>query len=82
MKRRSGDANANARIGLEGLPGKFVAELGHAHQINQSPYEQWRDQLLAHAAKAFAVHQDAPQDARLAREKTRFKTLVGELPRE
>jgi hypothetical protein len=38
--------------------------------------------LLAKASKAFEVHQDAQQDARLAREKTRFKTLVGELTRE
>ena len=68
MKRRPWDAKANASIVLEGLQGQLVAELCHEHQINQSQYDQWRDPLLAHASKAFEVHQDAQKDARLARE--------------
>jgi transposase-like protein len=79
MKRRQWDAKAKARIVLEGLQGKPVAELCHEHQINQSQYDQWRDQFLASASTAFEVHQDAQKDARLVREKARLKTLGGEL---
>lgn len=82
MKRRTWDAKAKARIVLEGLQGRPVAELCNEHQINQSQYYQWRDQFLAHASKAFEVHQDAQRDARLARENTRLKALVGELTLE
>jgi hypothetical protein len=71
MTRRTWDAKANARIVLEGLQGRLVADLCHAHQINQSPYDQWRDQCLAKASKAFEGHQDAQRDARLARENAR-----------
>jgi hypothetical protein len=59
-----------------------VAELRNEHQINQSPYDQWRDQFLANASTAFEVHQDAQKDARLARENAQVKTLVGELSLE
>jgi hypothetical protein len=82
MKRRPWDAKATARIVLEGLQGKPVAELCTAYQIGQSPYDQWRDPFLAKASKAFEVHQDARRDARLARENARFKALVGELTLE
>jgi hypothetical protein len=43
-------------IVLEGLQGKPVAEICTAHQIRQSPYDQWRDPVLAPAATAFEVH--------------------------
>jgi transposase-like protein len=82
MKRRRWDAKAKARIVLEGLQGKSVSALYTEHQINQSQYDQWRDPCLANALKAFEVHQDAQKKARLARETTRFKTLVGELTLE
>jgi transposase-like protein len=82
MKRRQWDTKAKARIVLEGLQGKPVAELCNEHQINQSQYDQWRDQFLANASKAFEVHQDAQKDARLARENARLKTRVGELTLE
>jgi transposase-like protein len=82
MKRRRWDAKAKARIVLEGLQGKPVAELCNEHQINQSQYYQWRDQFLANASKAVEVHQDAQKDARLARENTRLKSLIGELTLE
>ena len=68
MKRRRWDAKAKSRIVLEGLQGKSVSALYTEHQINQSQYDQWRDQFLANASKAFEVHQDAQKDARLARE--------------
>jgi transposase-like protein len=82
MKRRRWDARAKASVVLAGLQGKPVAELCHEPQLNQSLYYQWRDHFLANALKAFEVHQDAQKDARLARENTRLKTLVGELTLE
>jgi transposase-like protein len=79
MHRRKWDAKTNAMIVIEGLKGKPVAELCHEHQISQAPYYQWRDQFLAHAPKAFEVHEHHQQEARLERENARLKTLVGEL---
>jgi transposase-like protein len=69
-------------IVLEGLKGKPVAELCHEHQLSQAQYDQWRDQFLAHAAKAFEVHEQSQREARLTPENARLKTLVGELTLE
>ena len=82
MHRRKWDAKPKAIIVLEGLQGKPVAEIGTEHQISQSQYDQWRDQFLAHAPKAFEVHEQSQREARLARENVRLNTLVGELTLE
>jgi transposase-like protein len=79
MQRRQWDAKTKVMIVIEGLQGKPVAELCTEHQISQAQYYQWRDQFLAHASKAFEVHEQSQRDARLARENARLKTLVGEL---
>jgi transposase-like protein len=79
MHRRQWDAKTKARIVLQGLQGKPVAELCTEHQISQSLYYQWRDQFLAQAGKAFEVHQHARKEAHLERENARLKRLVGEL---
>jgi transposase-like protein len=82
MHRRKWDAKTKARIVLEGLQGKPVAEIRNELQISQSQYYQWRDQILAHAAYAFEAHQHTRTEARLAQENARLKTLVGELTLE
>ena len=82
MHRRKWDAKTTALIVLEGLKGKPVAELCAEHQSSQTQYYQWRDQFLAHAPKAFEVHEQSQREARLAREHTRWNTLVGELTLE
>jgi hypothetical protein len=69
-------------IVIEGLKGKPVAEICTEHQLSQAQYDQWRDPFLAHAAKAFEVHEQSQRDARLAREHAKLKTLVGELTLE
>jgi transposase-like protein len=51
MHRRLWDAKTKAHIVLDCLQGKPVAEICHEHQISQSQYYQWREQLLAHAAR-------------------------------
>jgi transposase-like protein len=82
MHRRKWDAKTKAMIVLEGLKGKPVAELCNEQQISQAQYYQWRDQFLAHAAKAFEVHEQSQREARLMKENARLKTLVGELTLE
>jgi transposase-like protein len=82
MRRRKWDAKTTVMIVLQGLQGKPVAEICTEHQISQSQYDQWRDQFLAHATKAFEGQQQSQKEARLARENARLKTLVGELTLE
>ena len=82
MQRRKWDAKTKAMIVLEGLKGKPVAELCNEHQLSQAQYYQGRDQFLAHAAKAFEVHEQSQREARLTQENARLKTLVGELTLE
>jgi transposase-like protein len=64
---------------IQGLKGTLVADICTEHQISQAQYDQWRDQFLAHTAKAFGVHEEIQRRARLARENARLKTLVGEV---
>jgi transposase-like protein len=82
MQRRTWDAKTKARIVIQGLQGRPVADICNEYQISQSLYYQWRDQFLAHAAKAFEVHQHTRKEARLERENTTLKKLVGELTLE
>ncbi len=79
MHKRKWDAKTKVMIVIEGLKGKPAAELCTEHQISQSLYYQWRDQFLAHAARAFEVHQHTRKEARLELENARLKRLVGEL---
>jgi transposase-like protein len=79
MRRRQRDAKTKVLIVLEGLKGKSVAEICTEHQIRHSLYDQWRDQFLANAARAFDDPQRTRKAARLEQENTRLKQLVGEL---
>jgi transposase-like protein len=79
MKKRTWDAKTKAMIVIEGLKGKSVAAVCNEHQISQSLYYQWRDQCLAHAARAFEVHQHIRKEARLELENAQLTNLVGEL---
>jgi transposase-like protein len=82
MHRRKWDAKLKAKIVIQGLQGRPVAEWCHEDQISQSLYDQWRDQFLAHASRTFEVQQYDRKEARLAREDARLKALVGELTLE
>jgi hypothetical protein len=82
MQRRTWDATTTAIIVREGLKGKPVADLCHAPQSSQAPYDHGRDPFLAHAPTAFEVHAQRQRDARLVREQARVKANVGELTLE
>jgi hypothetical protein len=68
MKRRTWDAQTQAMMVVEGSKEKPSAELSPEHKLNQSRYDQWRDQFLAQAAKAFDEPQRPRKEARLAQE--------------
>lgn len=82
MHRRKWDAKSKALMASEGLKGKSVVEICTEHQISQSQYYQWRDQFLAHAARAFDAHQYTRKEAHLEPENARLKQLVEELTLE
>ena len=55
MHRRTWDAETKTKIVLQELQGRPTAELCHEHQMGPSLYDQWRDQFLANASRAFEV---------------------------
>ena len=52
MKRRKWDGRTKAKIVVEGLGGRPVAELCNAWQINQTQYYKWRDASKPGAPRA------------------------------
>ena len=80
MKRRKWTSKEKLQIVLEGLRGQVpLGELCARHQLSQSQYYQWRDQLLNHGAKVFDRGGPEQTEQRLRLELRQLKTLVGEL---
>jgi transposase len=80
MKRRKWTSKEKLQIVLEGLKGQVpLGELCARHQLSQSQYYQWRDQLLSHGAKVFDRGGPEQTEQRLRAEVRQLKTLVGEL---
>ena len=82
MKQRKWDPKAKAKIILEGIKGKPVAEICAEYQICQSQYYQWRDQFLSNLDKVFDAPQKASRETRLEFEIQKLRALVGELTLE
>ena len=82
MRRRRWDSKAKARIVLEGLSGRPVAELCTDYEISQAQYYQWRDKFLKGTSGVFDSGKQSRREARLIRENTRLKQLVGSLTME
>ncbi len=82
MKQRKWDGKAKAKIVLEGIKGRSVAEICNEYQICQSQYYQWRDQLLSNIDKVFDTSQKVSRETRLESEIQKLRALVGELTLE
>lgn len=80
MKRRKWTGKEKLQIVLEGMRGTVpLGELCARHQLSQSQYYQWRDQLLNQGAKVFDRGGPEQTEQRLREEVHRLKALVGEL---
>jgi transposase-like protein len=80
MKRRKWTGKEKLQLVLEGLRGQVpLGERCARHQLSQSQYYQWRDQLLSHGAKVFDRGGPQQTEQRLRTELRQLKTLVGEL---
>ena len=80
MNRRTWSPKEKLMIVLEGLKGNCtVGELCNAHQISQSQYYKWRDQLLNDGQKIFAHGGPDKAEQRLKKENRRLKGIIGEL---
>jgi transposase-like protein len=82
MQRRKWDSRTKALVVIQGLKGKTVSEICIEHQISQGQYYLWRDQFLNNAAKAFEEKELTKREARLSRENSNLKRMVGELTME
>ena len=78
-KRRKWDAQKKAKIVLEGIKGRPVAEICNEYQISQSMYYAWRDMFLSNMGSAFDQKQQDSREAYLKKENKKLKSLVGEL---
>ena len=77
MKRRRWESRQKAKIVLEGLKGRPVAELCNEYQISQAQCYQWRDQFLARMPQVFV--DDSRREKALTRENARLKRIIGDL---
>ena len=78
-KGRQWTSEENAKIVLQGLKGRSVAELCSEYQIHQTQYYKWRDQFLTNAAKVFETKEQSRKEERLEREVGKLKTIIGDL---
>ena len=79
MKKRDWKSQEKLQIVLAGLSGKMtISELCNLHEISQSQYYKWRDQLLKNSDQLFTSNSDK-QVERLNRENRRLKTVIGDL---
>ncbi len=81
-KGRIWTSEEKAKIVIQGLKGRSIAELCNEYQIHQTQYYKWREQFLANVPKVFDTKQQSKNEDRLARENQRLKTVVGELHME
>jgi transposase-like protein len=71
MQRRNWDAKTKAKIVLEGLSGRPVAELCGAYQISQHQYYQWREKFTSQAHQAFEAGRNGGEVQRLRQQTAR-----------
>jgi len=82
MKRRNWDSKIKARIVMEGLQGRSVANICNEYEISQSMYYRWRDTFMENAGQVFETNAVNRREERLAAENMKLKQAVGELTLE
>lgn len=78
-KGRTWTSEEKAKIVLQGLRGRPVAELCNEYQIHQTQYYKWRDKFLNDAPKAFDTARQTKREERLERECAKLKGIIGDL---
>ena len=79
MKQRKWDSKTKAKVVLEGLKGKSVANICNEYQISQSLYYQWKDQFMNRVDQVFDLPKKGVREAKLQEENRRLKTMIGDL---
>ena len=78
-KGRNWTAEEKAKIVLQGLKGRPVAEICNEFRIHQTQYYKWRDKFLENAPKLFDSDKQTKREARLERENVKLKGIIGDL---
>ena len=81
-KGRVWTSEEKAKIVVQGLKGRRVAEICNEYQIHQTQYYKWREQFLENLPKVFETKAQSKKEERLERENQKLKTMVGELHME
>lgn len=79
MKRRKWTAEKKAKIVLEGIKGRPIAEICTDYHISQAQYYQWRDVFLSHMGKAFDTKQQGRRETYLQQQNGKLKRIIGEM---
>ena len=79
MTRKKWDSKTKAKIVLEGVKGRRVAEICNDYQISQSQYYIWRDQFFSNIELPFEIKKASFREERLKTRNEQLKSLVGEL---
>jgi transposase-like protein len=77
MKRRTWESKTKAKVVLEGLAGRPVAEICNQYQISQNQYYQWRDKFLAEAYRAFDSNGQPVREQRLKERIAHLERTLG-----
>lgn len=78
-KGRNWTSEEKAKIVLQGLRGRSVAEICNEYQIHQTQYYKWRDKFLENAKQVFELDKQSKREECLEREVGRLKGIIGDL---
>ena len=80
MKKRILSSKEKLEIVLEGLRGDTVlAEVCNRHEISQTAYYKWRDQLFAQSDSIYSRGAFSRSEERLKMENKKLREIIGDL---
>ena len=83
MKRKKWSKELKFKIVLEGLQsGASISELCNKHEIHQSQYYNWRDQLLSQGAQVFESNDASKREENLKKKMGKMEQMIGKLTLE